>query len=239
MASLVVWRQAVRKGLSAARANLLPGILLQVVALAILLAYFFYPPFHELLSSLQHLKERWGVLFAAGSTCLFGAFFPFLLQRLLTPSSQHDTWKSLGMLLLFWGYKGVEIDLFYRSQAWLFGTGTDAGTLACKVAFDQFVYSTIWSVPTMIAFYTWKDCGFGAKETWAALRENFWSQKVLPALLSNWGVWVPAVTMIYCLPTALQLVMQNLVLCIFVLLISVLSRQATGKPANVEERAGV
>ncbi len=234
-----VWRQAVLKGLSAARVNLLPGIILQMVALTVLLAYFFLPFFHDMLTALLQFKERLGLLFCALTTCLFGALLPFLLQRLLAPAVQQESWKNLAMLALFWSYKGIEIDCFYRFQAWLFGAGTSIGTLASKVAFDQFVFSVIWAVPTMIAFYTWKDLGFRTAETREALRHNFWSQKVLPPLLSNWGIWIPAVTMIYALPTALQQVMQNLVLCVFVLLISVLSRQATGKIANAAEAAGV
>lgn len=224
-----VWVQALRKGFAAARANLIPGLILQAVALLIILGYYYLPVFHELLLRLQHAKDSLGLPGSMLSTSLFGAVIPFLIQRYLLRLPVCDSWTALGALALFWGYKGIEIDCFYRFQAWLFGTGTDAATLAGKVAFDQFCFSAIWAVPTMAIFYIWKDCGFHLRDTAAVLRRNFWAEKVLPPLLSNWGVWIPAVTMIYCLPTPLQLPMQNLVLCIFVLLISVLTRQAAGK----------
>ena len=37
--------------------------------------------------------------------------------------------KRFVFLALFWGYRGMEIDLMYRCQAWLFGQGNDFRTL--------------------------------------------------------------------------------------------------------------
>ncbi|MDA7933290.1 hypothetical protein N9B58_00285, partial [bacterium] len=45
-------------GLRAARANLLPGLILQLIMLALLLGYYFYPPTTELLNKLADLKAR-------------------------------------------------------------------------------------------------------------------------------------------------------------------------------------
>jgi hypothetical protein len=43
-------------------------------------------------------------------------------------------------------------------------------------------------------------------------------------LLSSLGVWLPAVAIIYTLPTPLQLPLQNVVLCFFTLLLAHLAR---------------
>jgi hypothetical protein len=51
---------------------------------------------------------------------------------------------------------------------------------------------------------------------------------VLPTLIANFGVWVPAVAIIYALPTPLQLPLQNLVLCFFTLLLAHLNRRQHG-----------
>jgi hypothetical protein len=48
---------------------------------------------------------------------------------------------------------------------------------------------------------------------------------VLPILIANWGIWTPAVAIIYLLPTALQLPMQNIVLCFFTLLLATITRR--------------
>jgi FtsH-binding integral membrane protein len=44
-------------------------------------------------------------------------------------------------------------------------------------------------------------------------------------LVATWGVWVPAVAVIYLLPTALQLPLQNVVLCFFTLLVIFMTRR--------------
>jgi hypothetical protein len=44
-------------------------------------------------------------------------------------------------------------------------------------------------------------------------------------MIANFAVWVPAVAIIYALPTALQLPLQNLVLLFFTLLLAHLNRR--------------
>ena len=59
----------------------------------------------------------------------------------------------------------------------------------------------------------------------AAVGERWYLTRCLPLLIMNLGVWVPAVAIIYALPLALQLPMQNLVLCLFVLVVMMLTRE--------------
>ena len=57
-------------------------------------------------------------------------------------------------------------------------------------------------------------------------REPHWyATRCLPLLMANLGVWVPAVAVIYALPLALQLPVMNLVLCLFVLFVMILTRE--------------
>jgi hypothetical protein len=49
--------------------------------------------------------------------------------------------------------------------------------------------------------------------------ERWYRRRVLPVMVSNWGVWIPAVSIIYMLPPALQLPLQNLVLCLWALML--------------------
>lgn len=57
---------------------------------------------------------------------------------------------------------------------------------------------------------------------------GWYARTVLPTLIANFGVWVPAVAIIYALPTPLQLPRQNLVLCFFTLLLAHLNRRQHG-----------
>jgi hypothetical protein len=85
-------------------------------------------------------------------------------------------------------YKGAEVDLLCtclpprpapsrpvqtprradRVQDYNWGAGTDPGTLAVKVFFDQFVYTPLWGLPSTILPNKWDELNFDLP---AALRE--------------------------------------------------------------------
>ncbi|MEL7088826.1 MAG: Mpv17/PMP22 family protein, partial [Planctomycetota bacterium] len=111
----------------------------------------------------------------------------------------------------------------YRLQAVWFGQGSDPGTLAKKILVDMGVYCPVWAVPSAVFAYAWAEKGFSLTRTLAPIRRlgfrGWFGRDVLPVMISNWSVWVPAVCVIYCLPLALQLPVQNLVLCFWSLLL--------------------
>ena len=124
-------------------------------------------------------------------------------------------------LTFFWAYKGIEVDLWYRLQAHMFGTGHGVATIATKVVMDQFVYCPFFAVPVTAAVYQLVDNGYNGRSLRDDVRKPRWYlRKVLPVLISNLGVWVPAVVVIYMLPTALQLPLQNLILCFYTLIVA-------------------
>ena len=47
------------------------------------------------------------------------------------------------MLTAFWGYKGLEVELWYRLLVHVVGTGHDATTIVIKSLLDQAVYCPI------------------------------------------------------------------------------------------------
>ena len=211
-----------RAGLRSARANLAPGFALQVVALTLVLAFYWHEPTRAALSRLAAWRTQFGLLFPILSTGLFGGLLPVLFLRARPSTRDHYTAAQGLALVLFWSYKGFEVDLFYRSLAYFVGEGHDVATIATKTVIDQFAYSPIWAVPTTALFFEWVGFHFSFRAMWDDVRTAGWyRRKILPVLLSNLGVWLPAVCIIYALPTPLQLPLQNLVLCFFTLLIAV------------------
>jgi len=214
-----------RGGLRAARANLLPGLVLQAVALVLVLAYYWHAPTHGIVDRLSALRVDLGLVSSVVSTGFCGGVVPFLYLRYGPRGGARLGWQQGAFLTAFWAYKGLEIDLFYRLLAWTVGVNNDVRTVTCKAFLDQFVYCPAFAVPLTVLAYEWSEGGFSTAKVAADMRAPGWyGRRVLPMLLSSLGVWLPAVAIIYTLPTPLQLPLQNVVLCFFTLLLAHLAR---------------
>ena len=214
-----------RGGLRAARANLLPGLVLQAVALVLVLAYYWHAPTHGIVDRLSALRVDLGLVSSVVSTGFCGGVVPFLYLRYGPRGGIRLGWRQGAFLTAFWAYKGLEIGLFYRLLAWAVGEHPDVRTVILKAFLDQFVYCPVFAVPLTVLAYEWGEGGFSTARVAADMRVPGWyGRRVLPMLLSSLGVWLPAVAIIYTLPTPLQLPLQNVVLCFYTLLIAHLAR---------------
>lgn len=225
-------------GLRGARANLVPGLVLQAVALALVLAYYFHPPTRAVFEQVMAFRARTGFAFGIVSTGLFGGLLPFLYLRSSPASRSQYGWRQALLLTGFWGYKGLEIEIWYRVLAHVVGTGHDVLTIVTKSFLDQLVYCPVYAVPLTVLAYKWNALDFDLRGVWSDFRTPGWyARSVLPTLIANIGVWIPAVAIIYALPTPLQLPLQNLVLFFFTLLLAHLNRRqaARGRPASAQE----
>ncbi len=215
----------VRQGLDAARANLLPGAVIWIIGLAILLGYYFHPPTTAALEWVADRKRDWGFAFSIVSTATFGGLLPVLIQQVAPAAGHRAPLRHLPFYLLFWAYRGFETDLFYRLQSWAFGDDLTFGTVASKVLVDQAVAVPLWFVPLMTVAYVWREARFDFAETRRRLGKRWYRERAVPVLITNTALWVPTVAMLYSLPPALQLPFQNLVLCLWVLILMFLVRE--------------
>ena len=205
----------------AVRQNAVPALVLQVLTLALLFGYDCWPPAHDALERLLRLKLAWGV----GYPFLAGALFAGLLPRLVlrwTGRSRGRFVPELVFACAFWGWRSVEVDLFYRLQAHWFGAAADWHAVLAKTAVDQLLYSPWWAVPEIALAFEWKESGFSWRRLRARLDRDFFALRLPAAMVGNAMVWLPAVIAIYFLPTALQLPVSNLVGSFWVLLMIVL-----------------
>ena len=194
---------------------------MQVVALALVIAYYRHPATQAAVNALAGWHQRAGVWFGVVSTGLFGGLIPFLYLRVRTATRYRFGWAAGAALTAFWAYKGIEVDLWYRLLAHVVGDSPSAATVATKMFLDQFVYCPAFAVPVTVLVYAWVETRFAVAPILDDVRTGGWyRRRVLPVLISNLGVWVPAVCIIYALPTPLQLPLQNLVLCFFTLLLA-------------------
>jgi hypothetical protein len=216
--------QVLAPSFAAMKQNLRPGLALQAFAIAIVATYYAWPEAQRTLDQLGVIKQRFGYLYSAVVTAFFGGLVPFLF---LWFSGHVRKSQRLGEALFyvgFWFWKGAEVDALYRAQGELFGTTASFAVIWKKTLLDQLLYLPFWAVPCQVLLYLWKDAGFTLAETRRRLAERSFINRCVVVLFSSWLVWLPAVSIIYMLPSALQISIYNLVLCFWCLLMSHLSR---------------
>jgi hypothetical protein len=213
-------------GLRGARANLVPGLILQFFALTLVLAYYFHPPTRVWCEKLAAFRTEQGFIYSFVATSFFGGLLPCLYLKLNRATRDRYNFKQNLLLLAFWAYKGVEVDLWYRLLVRFVGAGTDLRTVLIKMSLDQFVICPLFFVPVTVIVYTWCESRFDTAALIADWRAPGWyGRRVPPMLISNLGVWTPTVCIIYSLPSTLQIPLFNLVLCFFTLLLAHLAKK--------------
>jgi hypothetical protein len=217
----------------AARANLVPGLILQLSAAALLAAYYLLPSIRPGFEWFADLKQEYGYGYSAVATAISGGLVPFLY--LWTRGSiRQDIGKNLLFYLVFWAVMGIQVDAFYRLQGLLFGQGASLLVLLPKVAADQVLFTPLWTIPQTTICYAWKNLGFSASALAPHMGRQMFLRDIPGLVVPAWLVWVPAVSIIYCLPPMLQIPMFNIVLCFWSLLAEVVnSRQnRSAQPAK-------
>ncbi|MEM1444695.1 MAG: Mpv17/PMP22 family protein [Planctomycetota bacterium] len=234
-------------GLAAARRNAVPAVFLALFALTLGLSYAFVGPVHNAFDRFADWREKlvfplnWA--FPAITTAFFGAIVPWLVQRLRPNPEDRPNARDLAYFTGFWALKGIEIHVLYIVLDAVIGSGASVGVILGKLAFDMGFYCPVWAVPTTLLAYQFRERGF----SWSGVRDGplahgfkHWVRwSVLPVVVNNWFVWIPAVIVIYTMPLALQLPFQNLVLCFWCLVLAFLSDAVTNGQDSAARQAEV
>ncbi|MDB4258966.1 hypothetical protein N9868_00515 [Akkermansiaceae bacterium] len=214
-------------GLRAARANLLPGLILQLIMLALLLGYYFYPPTTELLNKLADLKARWGYGYSVVAAIIAGAVIPEIM-RIVVFQKGKLLRTNLGNFLfaaVHWAWSGAVVDLLYRQQAIWWGAEVTFKVVAIKVIIDQFVFNPLFAGPVNSWAYDWKNSGYSCRNLGRFFTASYYRRVIVPTLLATWGVWIPVVTILYSLPPLLQIPLFALALSLWVMIYTWMSEQ--------------
>lgn len=211
------------------RRNRVPCLVLNLLALLLVVSYYKVPALAETWQSIGAFKTRWSFAFSCVSTMFAAAVFPFLIQRIMGTLPTEGRLRRLFLGMLFWGYRGMEIDLFYHVQNAIFGDRQDGLTLVKKVLFDQFVITPLWFVPTYVIALRWIDLGGSWQRTKTSLDRDFWTRTCPTVLVTNWLVWIPALAFVYSLPAPLQFPLFTIVMCFFILVATMMTAGKTGE----------
>ena len=196
---------ALEAGAAALRRFWRPFVLIQASAALVAVAYGASASFRAAAAHAAAWKAAGGLWAAAALTAVAGGILPEI-AKMLADRGRSALRGRGGEILFntaFFAFDGLVIDPLYRGEAVLFGRDALVHTVVEKVAFDQFVFTPLWSVAIVVLFL-WRQRGYSLAATRPALGRGFYRARVLPLLVPNWLFWIPMVSIIYALPVPLQ-----------------------------------
>jgi hypothetical protein len=224
-------RTSLALGWEAAKANALPGFILQAAMLALLIAYYVSPACADFFNRLAQYKQEHGLLFVVVAAAVAGAIVPevFVIVFFQRARFRKENLRNLAFTIPTWGIDGILVDLMYRLNAIWFGDVTTVWVVTAKILVDQLGYNPFIASPLEILVYEWKNEGF----SWASVRRSLtwdhYRDKIVPTLLATWAVWGPLMAIIYSLPFALQFPLFSIALTFWVLLLTYMTNRFAGK----------
>lgn len=221
-----MFKRGLRQFWNALKDNWIPAVGIWVMGALIVYGFYQGGIVRTVTDEIMRLRGRFGLIYPISSMVVFGALLPSLTQIALRPADRRMALRRLPWLIPFWAYKGVEVEIFYSLQAVVWGDSPSFFTVAAKVATDQFIYNPILGAISLILYLRWvaRRIGEIPAET-KILTKGWYQQLVVPLLVATWALWIPAVTFVYMMPTALQLPMANLILWLWSMMLVFMAKQ--------------
>jgi hypothetical protein len=203
----------------------LPGIFLWSAAGAILASYLLLPGLRDALAGIADLKTKVSYLYSFISTGIFAGLIPGLY--LIFRGRWDNGYRVINLLVLmiFWGYRGIEVDFLYRLQGIWFSNSSDIGVVLTKVCVDQFLYSPFLPALQCAFVYGLMENHYHVRKTLSTFDKGYWTAQYPAIVLTNWMVWIPSVSAIYAMPAALQIPFANIISCFWSLLLDGLTEK--------------
>lgn len=211
-------RRGFSRGLEAAKANLLPGLLLQALMVVFFTLYLSHEGTRNVLATIASTKKEAGLAFAFFGYIFAASILPELLKIGFFQNLQFRKSNLRNFLTTapYWGFFGVLVDFLYRLQIVLFGSGHEISTILAKVLFDQFVFSPFLGTPLAVLYFAWAEGGFRFSSMKALIPEL--PARVLAIQCAGWMIWIPGVCLIYAMPELLQIPVAILITSFWVLI---------------------
>ena len=205
-------------GVRAARANLVPGLVLQIAAASFVVAYYLSPGFNGLLQHVAGWQYRYGIVFTMLMRVAFNGIVPAIFCALTPGLRVRRPWAALLFGMVWWAFMGANTHGFYHLQVRLWGAEAGVGTVLLKTATDMLVYSPFYASPIVAIAHLWQDQNYSWRATRLQLGRGWYRRIVMPNQVPGWTFWIPGVMILYSLPTDLQLPMSALLGCFWALM---------------------
>ena len=218
---------ALMVGVRAAKANFLPGVLLQGIMACVLSLYLFHDGSRAFFLLVGESRQELGVVFAMVSYTFSGGLLPEIMRVLLFQRGRVDAGNLQRFVTLapLWIFMATAVDYFYTAQNEWFGFGNGFSTVATKVLVDQLLYSPLFATPVIAGYFAIRAGGFQKAAIASVFRLQFLTETLLPVQLASWMIWFPGVTFVYIMPPPLQIPFAVLVHTFWVLILTTISER--------------
>ncbi len=181
-------------------------IAIQIAAVVLVVTYYRSPDVQAVATQIAVWKVAGGVVFSFLGGAVAGGVIPELAKLVMRRIKRLDrSWLLSALYNAFvYGIVGVQVDLFYRVQAQIFGSGTDPQTLIVKTLVDMGLFSPLLCIPTATLLYAWKRRSFRFHGWRRAFTRKFYATQIWPTLLPCWAFWIPVLLCVYAMPMNLQ-----------------------------------
>ena len=207
-------RESLRIGLASAWANFVPMVVLWMMAAALVGAYYLVDPFREMLEPVSDLHRQWGWKSAFASQAVFCGLLPGLFQLTIRGIRPRSPYRTILAETLWCGIFGIAVNVLFVRLAQTVGNDANWTTLLLKTLVDQFVWTLLVVAPANAVFYYWVGRDFSIIRLRREWPSDFLAKVLLPNLVANWCVWIPACLAVFAFPLGLQLYLNGLI-CAF------------------------
>jgi hypothetical protein len=219
--------EAFRKGLGAAAQNLSAILALQSAMGVIVGIYYLWPAGAAVLSRYAAWQQSGGMLGNGFAAAIAGGV---LSEVSLVYFQKKGRWtpmnvENLAFKFAIFFVAGCMVYEFYRFQAYWWGQGASLSVLVPKVLLDQFGYTVFWATPYYALLTRWHALRYSNARLWQEMDRHFLMERMLPILVTNWIFWIPAITLVYAMPTVLQAPLYVFATAIWGLLVATVGSQ--------------
>src|SRR3984893_14110809 len=218
-------------GWEAAQANAKPALIIQVMMLALAIAFYANSTIADALRNLAEFKRAHGLVFVVCASVFAGSILPeiFLVLFFQRGVPRVANLRNLAFTIPVWGFDGSLVDLLYRAEAHWLGDVATVPVVLGKICIDQFGYNVFFAAPFGVLTYEWKNNGISMRPVRDLFTWPHYRDKIIPTLVATWAVWIPLMAIIYPLPLALQFPLFGLALSFWVLLLTYMTNRFAGK----------
>jgi hypothetical protein len=218
-------------GWQAAKANAVPGFILQAAMLVVLIAYYSSARFAGLLNWVARCKEEHTIPFVIVAGIVAGAILPEIFVVFFFQKGRwtKQNYRNLAFTVPTWAVDAVLVNLMYQFNAVWFGSVVTVPVVLAKICVDQFGYNPFFAAPAEVLIYEWKNEGVSIRSIRRAFSWEHYRDKIVPTLLATWAVWGPLMAIIYSLPYPVQFPLFSLALTFWVLLLTYMTNRFSGK----------